>query len=426
MAQKRNPVSLRLQTRLQGNEKRFASCWFTDCFFSQVYTNDLARRLYLGHLLHKTGSWSGERSESYIPETCVSIQFLYRRCSMLSIVLDKRKEEYLLSASFKGGNTRRESISPSFSKETKSCSFPWEKGLRVAVETKVENSSYHLNGKDVLFSTQVTRANQTVSKKDTALNLSKEAYNTALFLPGAEKDVLFSEKANYLSIANLFGSKKAGYKRRVSRDASLRNKIETPLIDTFSDSEKPVCLAKMGKPTYQREWKNWLYGAASLQYNVIPDSASVHTIESVCDLSEKKQERRGKNEYESKTEFCVPLFTPASYWSSYTLIRGTSASQNVEFCLYSIKVLYKKRFSFLQIKDTLFRMLSTNEAVRGARLTCSGRQGGRSKSAMRAKKQSALWGQTALSLFSSRLAFASTNVDTSFGQTGIKVWICYK
>lgn len=357
---------------------------------------------------------------------------------MFSIVLDKRKEEHLFSSLSRSGNARRESISPSFSKDNKSCSFPWQEGLRVALESQLQNSFSHSTEKDVLFSTKLTRANATqnqvyLAKKDTDFLVSKDACNTALLLPGTERDV-FSEKDRYLSIANLFGASRAEYRRRVPGYANLRKEGEKGLLDTSVDSEKSVYLAKFKKRTSQREWKDWLYAVASFKYNVIPDCTSVYTIESICDLSQnrvwresqKKQVRKGENKVESKTESCVSLFTPASHWSCYTLIRGISFSQNVEFCLYSVKWLYKKRFSFLQIKEALFRMLATNQSVRGARLTCSGRQGGRSKSAMRAKKQSALWGQTALSLFSSRLAFASTNVDTSFGKTGIKLWICYK
>lgn len=106
MAQKRNPVSLRLQTRLKGFEKRFASCWFTDLYFSQVCTNDLFWRLYCVYLLQKGGSWSGEVSESRMPESCISLQFLYRRCYIISAVLDKRKEEYTISNS--GVRARRQ------------------------------------------------------------------------------------------------------------------------------------------------------------------------------------------------------------------------------------------------------------------------------------------------------------------------------
>ena len=103
MAQKRNPVSLRLQTRLKGREKRFASCWFTDSFLSQVYSNDLVKRWYLGNLLQKGGSWYGPVSESRLAETCVSIQFLYRRCYLWSTILDRRKEEYLMENSSVSG-----------------------------------------------------------------------------------------------------------------------------------------------------------------------------------------------------------------------------------------------------------------------------------------------------------------------------------
>ena len=431
MAQKRNPVSLRLQTRLQGHEKRFASCWFTDSFFSQVYANDLVKRLYLGRLLQKGGSWYGEVSESRIPETCISIQFLYRKCSILSVVLDSRKEEYLFSTS---GSTKQNFVKPQ--REDVTLLSQIEKtSSRIQGEEQINDKHLSLNSKGALSSSQPRSTQEKTSSRnpDNLVHLCGEIYTS--FFSTTLRESVSTDKVVYQSIANSFGS------------ALVTHRC-------------PAAVVLLDK------WKGLLRKRGSCHYHVIPHSPYLSTIESICDLPRVNKGVHKNSTYEigldesyQKHSFLGGANNPShhsfdtmgvtasvdlekqvakhhfassipsklsSNWTSVSLIRGVSACQSVEFCLHSVLFLCKKRFSFLKIKELVFKMLASNPTVRGARLVCSGRQGGRSKSAMRAKKQSALWGETALSLFSSRLAFASTGVDTSFGQIGIKLWICYK
>lgn len=429
MAQKRNPISLRLQTRLQGHEKRFASCWFTDSFFSQVYANDLVRRLYLGRLLQKGGSWYGEISESRVPETCISMQFLYRKYCIFSVVLDRRKEEYLLSTS---GPAKQSFVRPR--REDTTLFSQMGKVFSQSQDREEIKNKHTSNGKGPLaLSKPNTEEKARLRNQDNFLNHCEGIY--ASLLSPRFRESTPSDKIVYQSIANSFGN-------------------------TFATHGHPFAITLLDK------WKDLLRIQTSCHYNVVPHSSYLSTIESIFDLSranevahknlthgvdfrESSLEQvfsRGTNNLSdcllntagvaasadpekemTKHSFASNLpIKLSSDWTSLSFIRGVSPCQNVEFCLYSVLFLCKKRFSFLKIKDLVFKMLASNPTVRGARLVCSGRQGGRSKSAMRAKKQSALWGETALSLFSSRLAFASTSVDTSFGQIGVKLWICYK
>lgn len=388
------------------------------------------KRLYLGRLLQKGGSWYGEVSESRIPETCISIQFLYRKCSILSVVLDSRKEEYFFSTS---GSTKQSFVRPQ--REDVTLLSQIEKtSSRIQGGEQINDKHLSLNSKGTLSSSQSNTLEKVSSRDlDQIVHLCKGVY-TSLFSQTLRENVL-TDKIAYQSIANSFGSVIATHKY-------------------------PAAITLLDK------WKDLLRKQGSCHYHVVPDSPYLSTIESICDLSqvnkgvhknptygigldESYQEHsfsRGANNFshnsldtvgrtasvdlekqvvEHSFANSIPLKL-SSDWTSVTLIRGVSACQSVEFCLYSVLFLCKKRFSFLKIKELVFKMLASNPTVRGARLVCSGRQGGRSKSAMRAKKQSALWGETALSLFSSRLAFASAGVDTSFGQIGIKLWICYK
>lgn len=403
MAQKRNPVSLRLQTRLQGHEKRFASCWFTDLFFSQVYANDLVKRLYLGHLLQKGGSWCSDTSDSRVPETCISIQFLYRKCSIFSVVLDRRKEEYLLSTS----TSTRQGLVKARQEDTTLLSQIEKASSRVKSTEQTDNKHLSVNGKEVFSSLQPnTQAKAFLRDPDNLLRLYGGVY-TSLLSPHFRENVVI-DKIVYQSIANSFGSIVAKHKHPVG----------VTLLDKWKDLLHKDTSSHYGKADTKQSFVNCKHVVSDLPY--------LSTIESICNFPRSstavdKSSTRAKHSFANNISLKM-----SSHWTSLGLIRGVSACQSVEFCLYSVLFLCKKRFSFLKIKELVFKMLASNPTVRGARLVCSGRQGGRSKSAMRAKKQSALWGETALSLFSSRLAFASTGVDTSFGQIGVKLWICYK
>lgn len=444
MAQKRNPVSLRLQTRLQGHEKRFASCWFTDSFFSQVYANDLVKRLYLGHILQKGGSWYGEISDSRVPETCISIQFLYRKCSILSVVLDKRKEEYLLSTST---STKQSFVKPR--REDVTLLSQTDKRSSYLKGTERTDEKYlSVNGKDASSSLQSnTREKVSLRNRDNLLDLCREIY-ASLFSSHFGENIL-TDKIAYQSIANSFGSIIAKHKYRVStisfhewkgllhKRRSRRSDTVVPhspylfTIESICDLPRSSNKIDKGSTRVKNSFTriglcdNYPEQAFSGGTNGFSDYSFDAVAAASVDLEKKIAKHSCESTSAARQKSKIP-FQLSPHWTSLSLIRGVSACQSVEFCLYSVLFLCKKRFSFLKIKELVFKMLASNPTVRGVRLVCSGRQGGRSKSAMRAKKQSALWGETALSLFSSRLAFASTGVDTSFGQIGIKLWICYK
>ena len=105
--------------------------------------------------------------------------------------------------------------------------------------------------------------------------------------------------------------------------------------------------------------------------------------------------------------------------------KSTEDGQAASFLSEEIAYYLERRVPFRRIKQLLLRELRTNY-IEGVRVSCSGRVGGRSKKAQRARGEKFQWGQTSSHVFSSRLAFASRSALTSFGKVGIKVWICYK
>lgn len=140
-----------------------------------------------------------------------------------------------------------------------------------------------------------------------------------------------------------------------------------------------------------------------------------------------KQQWRDKGESRSRhTELLINLYSDNFGYHTLYPIRAISPYQSAGFLIESVSYLLQRKNSFRQIKDELFRELDQYQQIKGARLSCAGRLGGRSKKAQKAKTQSAQWGETSLTVFSSRLAFASLGVNTTYGKVGVKLWLCYK
>jgi ribosomal protein S3 len=100
--------------------------------------------------------------------------------------------------------------------------------------------------------------------------------------------------------------------------------------------------------------------------------------------------------------------------------------QHAGYLADEIVYFLEKRVDFRRIKMRLLKKLSTIEQIQGIRIQCSGRVGGKSKKAQRAKMESFKYGQTCLQVFSSQIDFAARTAFTVFGCVGVKVWICYK
>lgn len=103
----------------------------------------------------------------------------------------------------------------------------------------------------------------------------------------------------------------------------------------------------------------------------------------------------------------------------------SNEKQNAIFLAEEIIYYLEKRVPFFKIKNQILREIAKNSFLKGLRITCSGRVGGRSKKAQRSKVQIIKYGQTSLHVFSSKIDFASKHAHTAFGLLGIKVWICY-
>ena len=103
----------------------------------------------------------------------------------------------------------------------------------------------------------------------------------------------------------------------------------------------------------------------------------------------------------------------------------STEKQSALFLAQEVVYFLEKRVSFRKIKDQILKELRNSKIIKGVRITCSGRVGGKSKKAQKAKTETVKQGQTSLGVFSSKIDFAQKSALTSFGLIGVKVWICF-
>ena len=106
--------------------------------------------------------------------------------------------------------------------------------------------------------------------------------------------------------------------------------------------------------------------------------------------------------------------------------KAQNVAQSALFVAEEIAYQLQRRNSFRQIKTKFLQELGSKPGIKGVRVTCVGRIGGRAKKAQRARGESFKLGQTSLHLFDSRVSFASKTAFTPFGAVGVKVWVCWR
>lgn len=99
--------------------------------------------------------------------------------------------------------------------------------------------------------------------------------------------------------------------------------------------------------------------------------------------------------------------------------------QSAGFLADELVFFLERRVPFRRLKNKLLNQIAKNSNIRGIRITCSGRVGGKSKKAQRAKTECVKLGQTSLHVFSNQIDFAVRTAHTIFGSVGIKVWVSY-
>jgi len=145
----------------------------------------------------------------------------------------------------------------------------------------------------------------------------------------------------------------------------------------------------------------------------------INTTNSIYDVNRNKQQLKYKNYVQGF------LFSQFNINTEFMPFSVSQDWQSAGFLAEEIVYFLERRVTFRRLKNKIIKKISENSNIRGVRISCSGRVGGKSKKAQRAKTECVKYGQTSRHTFSSRIDFAAKTARTSFGTVGIKVWICY-
>jgi len=392
MGQKIHPLSLRVQS----STRHFDHAWYSDYFFSKLITIDLSIFRYLNTFLKILKLPSGRFSIYHLSKTTKLYSFF---------------------------------CYPQQSREYRAKIFNIPSGL-ISLKTK--------NAKGNPFSKRFIQdgiTNPTLFQKLTSLtNINKKSLisiDELLVFKSIKLQKTFDKnflQTNYKSLyQNLSKENKNLYRFIDSFDNTKSLVFNKKIVDYLGNSYNSPQnhFFKNNQKHFENEkilslFKNFLFTSKTLQmqYSLFfknNEKLNNCLVESQLNTSFK---------YNRSLETHLSNFINSDV--SLIPFRISSEWQDAGYIADEIVYLLERRIGFRQIKNRLIRQFVENPHIQGVRITCSGRVGGKSKKAQRAKIETIKYGQTSLHIFSSQIDFAVRTAHTPLGSTGIKIWVCYK
>lgn len=439
MGQKVNPVLLRLQS----SNRHFDNFWYSNHFYAELLSKDLFVKQYLNTFfkLLKLPSTrlsiqhSQKRTKIYtffcypkqsrdlrskffqIPSTFLSFQGKIRNENKKYKDLFTKNclNDFVLWSNYKN----KKNLTHFNSRSLLSIYFSKKKDLLFHSPTPVQNELLEKNlfflkktfpQSNYLFSTKnLDNLNKNILKKLTInllFNKVKELRNKDFFTLSNRN--LISKKQQFLKFFILLYSIFIKYNKNTS------------ILTNYSKLTYPIRSFQYFFPKFSCEKStfslNEKQNSVQLKSDRL-DSSFLLPISNIPNILEK--ELKYKNYIEG--------FLSSKYKMNFDYIpfKIDQDWQHAGFLADEIVYFLERRIPFRRIKTRILKQISENLAIRGVRITCSGRVGGKSKKAQRAKVECVKYGQTSLHVFTSQIDYAVRTAHTSFGSVGIKVWICY-
>ena len=446
MSQKTNPLSLRLQ---KGGNHHFSSPWFTDAFFSDTFQYESSIRKYIDRLLKET-----QYSKAFF-----STKSFYRKFNILFSIQDtraqKKEKQLLFNLKSNLSSNKKQSFASKFTNN-----FVLDSLHSRLTQQSVEVNRSSVVNDSILFSSRKANSNhKSVSENQYFSNFLrnkvrdnflkfKQNYNLRNFvkLPAHKNQINFDQSTNFLAsnmhhletiIDYSYGmmlavpSGKFSFIEVLSRPfAQAQQKHFQKIIknrNCFTYCEKIVSEYFATENIKQKENLDLsltFLGDTLFEEAQIFDESHTHTLAVNLSHNLKLQSTHtiGVSNL-SALPSAQKLKKPITHFEP---IRFVNATQSVVALLDQIVVLLEKRVSFREIKSKLFKNVERNCLIKGVRFSCSGRLGGRSKKAQKAKTQSYQWGETSLNAFSSKIVFANKSAITPYGKVGVKIWLSFR
>lgn len=445
MGQKINPISLRLQTL----NRFFDSCWYTNHYYSDLFQQDLKIQNYLQSILKQvkfpTGRLFIQSSQKKInvfnflcnPLKGRRIRSYYFRRKYHKIskksYLEKNRISKLLLNIKDSQKSVRSSLKNSVLKQRNKTkqkkvnlnNILYKKYFNTFYTSQDKNQITFLKTKWMTFLSKKEDISTKLIENSSIYNGQQDSFNKARPAPFPNK--VFEYKSSvHKSPIDLIQKK------------VIRNKIENNILNLRRFYETSKRIKKLnGKLTTSRSsqvnfpFKETLLKVSNnnkdylslvnIPFNYIQNNSETYSL-----LKEKKLDfyKNGRQiPYRKHIETVLELALSSNV--NIETIKTYDHFRSASFLAEEIVYYLEQRIPFRRIKSKLLKEIEHLTSIKGIRITCSGRVGGRSKKAQRAKTDLVKYGETSLHVFSSRIDFSSKKALTSFGLIGIKVWICY-
>jgi len=410
MGQKVNPVSLRLQY----TNRHFDSCWYSDRFYKSLLTRDVLVQNYLTHFLKSLKLPAGRHSVQHLQKKtqiytflCVPKSTREWRAKLLGFTRNKN----LLKKNRFFSKTKTE-YKKRFKKHTK---------LQCFYKTLNQLAIYRMEKKITSF--QNSRLwSGLLHKNHKLLRIHSGFGKKPLFF---EKEALFTPAMSQNLAHGLIKLEGPNPPKKASTGSKNMSSLKGLDLLFFQNLVvyKTLKARLLVKNRPQSGPKNAFLGEeATKSHSFLPKKNALTPFfvmgspVSSFQTLELKYQKHLESSLSSLCGLDVDLmsFKVKHDW------------QYASFLADEIVSVLEKRIPFRRLKSKLIKQLSRISAIRGVRITCSGRVGGKSKKAQRAKSESLRYGQTSLHVFSAPIDFSCKTARTSFGSVGVKVWICYQ
>jgi hypothetical protein len=441
MGQKNHPLGLRIHS----STRSFDKTWYSDHFFTQLISLDLSLSFYLNTFLKLLYLPLGRFSIQHYPKTtklysffCYPKQSREYKSKMYQIpntlTFNKSRTS---SFSFRNGEHKMDKW-----QQTQTTSItkliPWFSSKCILMRPlKMENNNlenpillYTTNEKWLLsrFSENlliyknnhvgILEAHQGVSS-----GAHSSIFNREEPFYGYKKT--FDDKSleffNNINTGILDISKRSEIHIK-SRNIDLSNKKEMVLKFFSSVLQKDISCFDIIKQVvvnyYITKQKKKPYSLFPQEKRNFLDCKNVKEAQKI-----EKKNTVSFFKYKNHLQESISQYLKSSF--HFIPFKVNQEWQDAGYFADEIVYLLEHRVPFRRLKNKIIKQLALNSNIRGLRLTCAGRVGGKSKKAQRTKKESIKYGQTSLHVFSSKIDFAVRTASTPLGSTGIKIWICY-
>nr|QIA60062.1 ribosomal protein S3 [Radula japonica] len=413
MAQKVNPISVRLNLNRSSD-----SSWFSDYYYGKLLYQDLNFRDYFGSIRPPTGNTFGFRLGRFIIHHFPKRTFIH--VSFLDRLSQSRHQGLGAIPSIKSIGRR---INDNTVKQRNEIGI-WPKKRRYEYHDRspsIQKIDQLFRVSDWMADIRSTFQNIRSKDENDDRRASEERYAFSRFAPSIPVAVRAEKKKD------IFGSEGDFFcfTGRASLDYfvmqylfNLKNQIQfDPMVNRSPVAQGLAGTSTIGEvlpPAEQgtqsgesiRQPKSTLYFDAIIFLRYVRFRKARSSLSS-RDYYLKKMQFLFSNQ--TRTNTLIQPVKIASVYRSASLI-----AQEISWKL-------EQKKSFRQICRSIFKQIKKCPYVKGIRIGCSGRLNG----AEIAKTECKKYGETSLHVFSDQIDYAKTQASTPYGILGVKVWVSY-